>query len=92
MVETKISLAGALAMVAGDKEVTVNAGNLREALDALTERYGAELKSRLYDNNGKPRRFINIYVDGRDYRFTGRLKTKLNEGSLISIIPAVSGG
>jgi molybdopterin synthase sulfur carrier subunit len=92
MVETKISLTGTLAMVAGDKEVTVNAGSLREALDALTERYGAELKSRLYDNNGKPRRFINIYVDGRDYRFTGRLKTRLNEGSLISIIPAVSGG
>jgi molybdopterin synthase sulfur carrier subunit len=38
------------------------------------------------------RRFINIYVNGEDIRFTLNLQTPLKEGDQISIIPAIAGG
>jgi len=91
MVEITVSLTGALANVA-EKATTVEADTLLQALTALTERYGEDFGSRLFDEKGKPRRFINIYVDGRDYRFLGSLDTVLEPGTELNLIPAVSGG
>jgi molybdopterin converting factor small subunit len=91
MVEVNVSLTGALANVA-EKATTVEADTLLQALTALTERYGEDFGSRLFDENGKPRRFINIYVDGRDYRFLGSIDAVLSLGTELNLIPAVSGG
>ena len=91
MVEITVSLTGALANVA-EKATTVEADTLLQALTALTERYGEDFGSRLFDEKGKPRRFINIYVDGRVYRFLGSLDTVLEPGTELNLIPAVSGG
>jgi len=91
MVEINVSLTGALANVA-EKATTIEADTLLQALTALTERYGRDFGSRLFDENGKPRRFINIYVDGRDYRFLGSLDAALEPGTELNLIPAVSGG
>ncbi len=91
MVEINVFLTGALANVA-EKATTVEADTLSQALTALTDRYGDDFGSRLFDDNGKPRRFINIYVDGRDYRFLGSLDASLEPGTELNLIPAVSGG
>ena len=91
MVRVDVLLYGALARVAGEKKVEVEASKLLEALQALAE-FGEEFKRRLFDDHGNPRRFINIYVNGRDMRFLDKLETVLNEGDTISVIPAVSGG
>jgi len=91
MVKVDVVLYGALARVAGKKEVEVEASILLEALQALSE-LGEEFKRRLFDDNGNPRRFINTYINGRDARFLDKLQTSLNEGDTISVIPAVSGG
>ena len=91
MVEIYVSLTGALAQVA-EKDTTVEADTLYQALNVLTERYGESFGTRLFDENGKPRRFINIYVNGRDYRFLKKLDTELTNNDEISLIPAVSGG
>ena len=91
MVEINVSLTGALANVS-EKSTKVEADTLLQALTALTERYGEDFGSRLLDENGKPRRFINIYVDGRDYRFLGSLEATLEPGTELNLIPAVSGG
>ena len=91
MVKVDVLLYGALARVAGKKKVDVEASKLLEALQALAE-FGDEFKRRLFDDHGNPRRFINIYVNGRDMRFLDKLETVLNEGDTISVIPAVSGG
>jgi molybdopterin converting factor small subunit len=45
----------------------------------------------LLDERGV-RRFINIYVGEEDVRFLDGLKTKLNTGDQISIVPAIAGG
>ena len=87
-----MELAGALARMAGDKRVTVEAGLLGQVLDALASGYGEEFRDRLFDDGGRPRRFINIYVNGRDYRFLDKLDTVLHEGDVVALLPAVSGG
>jgi MoaD family protein len=66
--------------------------NLGGVFDSLTKRYGREFKKRLFDKEGKPKRFINIYINGKDMRFLDGLETKLKRGDEILIIPAVSGG
>ena len=86
-----VKLSNILAVEAGGKKVQVEASTLKQAIDSLV--FGREgLKNRLLDESGKPRDYINVYVDGRDYRFLNGLETLLRDGSNITIIPAVSGG
>ena len=42
--------------------------------------------------NGQLRRFVNIYVNDEDVRFTGSLATELSDGDNVTILPAVAGG
>ena len=87
-----VLLYGNLASIAGGTATTVEAVSVGDALKALSTRYGADFQEKLYDQNGAPRRFINIYVNGRDYRFLKKLETELSEKDEVSLIPAVSGG
>ncbi len=92
MTSVTVSLSGALASVAGVTTIEIEAASLSEVLDGLSSRYGGAFSEKLYDANGKPRRFINIYVNGRDYRFLKKLDTELAHKDEVSLIPAVSGG
>jgi len=87
-----VELAGALSRIVGEKQITVEIGSLGEVLDALASGHGEEFRDRLFDGGGKPRRFINIYVNGRDYRFLDKLDTVLQDGDVVALLPAVSGG
>ncbi|OGD45422.1 hypothetical protein A3K69_02110 [Candidatus Bathyarchaeota archaeon RBG_16_57_9] len=91
MVNVNVSLVGVLARAA-ENSTKVEAETLGQVLGALIQKYGESFGERILDDGGSLRRFINIYVDGRDYRFLGKLDAKLSEGSEVSIIPAVSGG
>lgn len=48
--------------------------------------------SRLLDDSGRLRRFVNIYHDGEDIRFLDDLRTPVFNNSEVSIVPAVAGG
>ncbi|MDP8242448.1 MAG: MoaD/ThiS family protein [Candidatus Hinthialibacter antarcticus] len=50
------------------------------------------IKSRLCDDNGKLRRFVNFYVNDEDIRFQQNERTALKDGDEVSIIPAIAGG
>jgi molybdopterin converting factor small subunit len=50
------------------------------------------IKSRLCDDSGQPRRFLNIYVNDEDIRFMDGTATPLKDGDRVSIVPAVAGG
>jgi molybdopterin converting factor small subunit len=78
-------------MTGGVGEVELEASTVREAIDAL-EREHPGLKSRLLDENGALRRFVNLFVADEDIRFLQGLDTPLPFGSTLSIIPAVAGG
>jgi molybdopterin synthase sulfur carrier subunit len=50
------------------------------------------LKNRLVTEEGKLHRFVNVYVNDEDVRFTGALDTEVKDGDSVTILPAVAGG
>lgn len=75
----------------GEAEVAVQADTVRSAIDALETRFPG-LSSRLLDESGSLRRFVNLYVDDEDVRFLRGLDTEVVDGGRLAIIPAVAGG
>jgi sulfur-carrier protein len=75
----------------GESDIEVEGGTVGEVLDALFDRHG-ELRDRLSDGDGGLRRFVNVYVDGEDIRFTDGLDTPVADGREVQILPAVAGG
>lgn len=71
--------------------VTVEASTIAEMIDKLEAQFPG-IKERLYDESGKLRQFVNIFVDGEDIRFLDGLNTQLSENSEVSIIPAIADG
>ncbi|MDJ0724462.1 MAG: MoaD/ThiS family protein [Prochloraceae cyanobacterium] len=65
--------------------------NVNELFDAL-EQNCPGIKARLCDEEGKPRRFLNFYVNSEDIRFLDGPETTLQDGDEVSIVPAVAGG
>jgi len=50
------------------------------------------LRERLITGDGALHRFVNVYVNDEDVRFTGALETPVAEGDSVTILPAVAGG
>jgi len=87
-----ISFYGGLTKITGEKTTFIEALTLKDAINALTEKYGEPFKTRLYDDKGNLTRFVNIYVNGKDVRYLGGLHASLKESDGVSFIPAVGGG
>lgn len=75
----------------GAAEVTVSGGTLAEAIADLDAQYPG-IGARVLDDDGKLRRFVNVYVNDDDVRFLDDLATPTPDGANVSIIPAVAGG
>jgi molybdopterin converting factor small subunit len=75
----------------GAAEVSVDGGTLAEVLDALEAGHPG-IRTRVLDDAGKLRRFVNVYVGEEDVRFASGLDTATPDGVTVSIIPAVAGG
>jgi sulfur-carrier protein len=75
----------------GQAEVSAEGATLSEVLADL-EKNHTGIGSRVLDDAGKLRRFVNVYVDDDDVRFEPGLETPTPDGSGVSIIPAVAGG
>jgi molybdopterin synthase sulfur carrier subunit len=81
-----------LQKLAGDKaELSVDASTLRAAVEQLATQ-NEEFKTRLLDDSGELRRFVNVYVNEEDVRFLQKLDTPLKDGDEVSIVPAIAGG
>ena len=76
----------------GEKKVNVDADMLQDAISSVTSMFGEEFSRRVLDANGKPRSLINIYINGKNMRFTGGMTTSLKDGDQVVILPAVAGG
>ncbi len=75
----------------GASEVSVEGGTLGEVLAALDAAHPG-IGPRVLDDEGKLRRFVNVYVDDDDVRFASGLETATPDGASVSVIPAVAGG
>ena len=72
-------------------EVAAEGGTIRDLMSDLDLKYPG-LKARLYDDAGKLRRFVNVYVNDEDIRFLENEETPVKDGSEVSIIPSIAGG
>jgi MoaD family protein len=67
-------------------------GDTLDALLADLDGKHPGLRGRLVTEGGTLHRFVNVYVNDEDVRFTGALDTALKDGDSVTILPAVAGG
>jgi molybdopterin converting factor small subunit len=78
-------------LTGGAGEVTVDGSTVGEALKALDAAHPG-FGERLFDEDGKLRRFVNVFVADEDIRFLDGVDTPVDDKTTVSIIPAVAGG
>jgi molybdopterin converting factor small subunit len=79
------------AYTGGVAEVTAEGGTLRDVIAGLDAEYPG-ISTRILDEGGKLRRFVNVYVGEEDVRLAQGLDTQVPPGIKVSVIPAVAGG
>ena len=88
----KVVLPTALARhTEGQKSFASEARNLSGLLQDLDARYPA-LAQNVKDDQGKLRRFINVYVNDEDIRFLGGETHAFADGDEVMLIPSIAGG
>ena len=78
------------AFTGGAKIVEGDGDTLLKVIDDVESRHPG-LKDRLVDSSAL-RRFVNVYVNDEDVRFTGGLETALSDGDQVVVLPALAGG
>ncbi len=71
--------------------VDVSGATVGEALQDLTTKY-PNIKKNLFNDQGKLRSFVNVYVNDEDIRFMDKDETELEGTETISIVPSIAGG
>ena len=74
----------------GEKSVEASGSTVNEVISDLDAKHGG-FKDRLV-KDGSLHRFVNIYVNDEDVRFSGGLEAPVSDGDSVTILPAVAGG
>jgi MoaD family protein len=80
-----------LQRVVGAKSVQSEGKTIGEVLDQVNAQYPG-FRDQITMDDGSLHRFVNIYVNDEDIRFLQSLDTPVNEGDVVSILPALAGG
>ena len=75
----------------GNKEIIVEGKNVNEALQSLSAIY-PNISKNLYNDAGKLRAFVNIFMGESHINDLQGLETPLTENELLRIIPSIAGG
>jgi len=75
----------------GDASVRAEGATVGEVFSELTGRFPG-LSDQLIDDDGSLHRFVNVYRNDDDIRYLEQLDTKVADGDVVSILPAVAGG
>lgn len=89
----KVIIPSALKQYAGDRsEIDLGGANVAEVLDALVTAY-PDLRKHIFSDDGRVRKFVNIYVNEDDIRHLPRREgTALTSHDVITILPSIAGG
>lgn len=88
----KIMIPTPLRQFADKKDaMEVSGSTVGEALAELTAAH-PDMKKNLFNDEGKLRSFVNVYVNDEDIRFLEKDKTPVAAGDTISIVPSIAGG
>lgn len=66
-------------------------GTIADLISRLDERYPG-MREQLLTDDGRLRRFVNVYVNDEDVRYLDQLDTEAAEGDTVSLLPSVAGG
>lgn len=75
----------------GLRAVGSDPGVLRDVLEGLIEQYPG-LKAQFFSEDGSLHQFVNVYVNDEDVRYLENLDTKVSDGDVVSVLPAIAGG
>ncbi len=88
----KVVIPTPLRQYTGSKDsIELEAKTVAEAMASLTAQYG-DLRRHLYNDEGKLRSFVNIYLNDEDIRYMQKEQTPLVSDDVISIVPSIAGG
>ena len=76
----------------GEKKTDIEVNTLSDAFAKISETMGDDFKRRVLNEDGTPRSLINIYINGKNAKFSAGLDTQLSDGDEVYILPAVAGG
>ena len=76
----------------GEKKTQISADSLTSAFSKISEIMGDDFKRRVLESDGTPRSLINIYINGKNAKFSDGMNTVLNDGDEVYVLPAVAGG
>jgi sulfur-carrier protein len=74
----------------GEKRVNASGDTLQAVITDLEAKYSG-ITERIVDGD-KLHRFVNVYVNDEDVRFSGGMATEISDGDSVTILPAVAGG
>ena len=75
----------------GADTVEISATTAGELLSKLTEAH-PDLKKQIFNDEGRLRSFVNVYVNDDDIRYLDRNDTAVKDGDTVSIVPSIAGG
>ena len=76
----------------GEKKIDISSDSLQDVFAKVSEIMGDDFKRRVLEGDGTPRSLINIYINGKNAKFSDGMNTVLNDGDEVYILPAVAGG
>ena len=68
----------------------VSGTTVAEVMDAVVRAY-PKLKTHLFNDDGALRKFVNVYLNDEDIRYLKQAHTPVEDGDVITIVPAVAG-
>lgn len=76
----------------GEKKIPMPVDSLADAFARAAEVMGDDFKRRVLEADGTPRQLVNVYVNGKNAKFSGGMDAPLKDGDDVYILPAVAGG
>ena len=77
----------------GEQRIEMGVTSLADAFARAVEAKGPDFARRVMEPDGKtPRQLINVYINGKNAKFSGGMDAKLGDGDEVYILPAVAGG
>jgi len=92
MANIKFTIPSVLNQGGGELKIEISVSSLAEAFAKISEIMGDDFKRRVLDGDGTPRSLINIYINGKNAKFSGGMEASLKDSDEVYILPAVAGG
>ena len=87
----EVRVTSILQRIVGTKSVQSEGATVAELLEDVNTRFPG-FKEQISMDDGSLHRFVNIYINDEDIRFLQSLETPVQEGDVLSILPALAGG